>query len=94
MAEEIIDLFIEYTKNTIENNFDLLFIDEAQDMPTIQFEMMDKLIKNSKETYIAGDDDQAIFRWMGADVDRFIDLKGNVQVLDRIVTGKHYLLDQ
>ena len=77
------DMIIEYTKNIIENNFDLLFIDEAQDMPTIQFEMMDKLIKNSKETYIAGDDDQAIFRWMGADVDRFIDLKGNVEVLDK-----------
>ena len=77
------DMIVQYTKDPIINNFDVLFIDEAQDMPTIQYEMIEKLIKNSKETYIAGDDDQAIFRWMGADVDRFIDLKGSVQVLDK-----------
>ena len=69
------DMIVQYTKDPIINNFDVLFIDEAQDMPTIQYEMIEKLIKNSKETYIAGDDDQAIFRWMGADVDRFIDLE-------------------
>ena len=77
------DMIVQYTKDPITNNFDVLFIDEAQDMPTIQYEMIEKLIKNSKETYIAGDDDQAIFRWMGADVDKFIDLKGSVQVLDK-----------
>ena len=77
------DMIVRYTLDPIINNFDVLFIDEAQDMPTIQYEMIDKLIKHSKETFIAGDDDQAIFRWMGADVDRFIDLKGSVQVLDK-----------
>jgi superfamily I DNA/RNA helicase len=76
-------MIVRYTLDPIINNFDVLFIDEAQDMPTIQYEMIDKLIKHSKETFIAGDDDQAIFRWMGADVDRFIDLKGSVQVLDK-----------
>ena len=77
------DMIVRYTLDPIINNFYVLFIDEAQDMPTIQYEMIDKLIKHSKETFIAGDDDQAIFRWMGADVDRFIDLKGSVQVLDK-----------
>ena len=77
------DMIVRYTLDPIINNFDVLFIDEAQDMPTIQYEMIDKLIKHSKETFIAGDDDQAIFRWMGADVDRFIHLKGSVQVLDK-----------
>jgi hypothetical protein len=31
---------------------------------------------------IAGDDDQAIFQWSGADTDHFINLSGKVQVLD------------
>ena len=52
-------------------------------MPRVQYNMVDKLISHSKETYIAGDDDQAIFRWSGADVDKFISLKGNVTVLDK-----------
>ena len=34
--------------------------------------------KKSKKTYIAGDDDQAIFQWAGADIDHFIALKEEV----------------
>ena len=30
----------------------------------------------TKDSFIAGDDDQAIFRWAGADVDSFIALQG------------------
>tara|TARA_R110000765_G_C18944234_1_gene607939 strand:+ start:1107 stop:2597 length:1491 start_codon:yes stop_codon:yes gene_type:complete len=77
------DMIVDYTNDTFLTQFDVLFIDEAQDMPRIQYNMVDKLMKNSKETYIAGDDDQAIFRWSGADVDRFINLEGNVTVLHK-----------
>tara|TARA_R110002110_G_scaffold67270_2_gene183630 strand:+ start:249 stop:1766 length:1518 start_codon:yes stop_codon:yes gene_type:complete len=77
------DMIVDYTTDTFSTQFDVLFIDEAQDMPRIQYNMVDKLISHSKETYIAGDDDQAIFRWSGADVDRFIELKGNVTVLNK-----------
>jgi|TARA_R110002012_G_scaffold280114_2_gene468559 superfamily I DNA/RNA helicase len=77
------DMIIDYTNDTFLTQFDVLFIDEAQDMPRIQYNMVDKLILNSKETYIAGDDDQAIFRWSGADVDKFIGLEGNVTVLNK-----------
>ena len=31
--------------------------------------------------YIAGDDNQAINRWAGADVKRFLNIKGNLKVL-------------
>ena len=40
--------------------------------------MVRKIWKNADKTYIAGDDDQAIFKWAGADVDHFIALKGEV----------------
>ena len=33
------------------------------------------------KTYIAGDDDQAIFRWAGADVDSFIAQTGKIMQL-------------
>ena len=57
--------------------FDLLIIDEAQDLAPLQWKMVKEvLVPNSKKVYYAGDDDQAIFRWAGADVDSFITLKG------------------
>lgn len=52
--------------------FDVVIIDEAQDLSPIQWQMFDILKKKSKKMYLAGDDDQAIYAWAGADVDRFI----------------------
>jgi len=51
--------------------YDVVFIDEAQDLSPIQWKMFDVLKKNSKHTILAGDDDQAIYGWAGADVKRF-----------------------
>ena len=53
--------------------FDVIFIDEAQDLSPIQWKMFDILKEKSKDIYLAGDDDQAIFAWAGADVKRFIE---------------------
>lgn len=54
--------------------FKVLFIDEAQDLSKLQWAVVHKLIANSEEVYIAGDDDQAIFAWAGADPDSLISL--------------------
>lgn len=59
----------------------VLIIDEAQDLSPLQWTMADKLSNGIGITYIAGDDDQAIFRWAGADVDKLIDLSGSRTVL-------------
>ena len=53
-------------------NFTVVFIDEAQDLSPLQWKLYDKLKENSKDVYLAGDDDQAIFAWAGADVNRFV----------------------
>ena len=52
-------------------NFDIAFIDEAQDLSPIQWKMVDIITKNSKYVILAGDDDQAIYGWAGADVKKF-----------------------
>ena len=51
--------------------YDVIFVDEAQDLSPIQWKMYDILKKNSKHVILAGDDDQAIYGWAGADVKRF-----------------------
>lgn len=56
------------------------FVDEAQDLTPLQWEMVNVAFKGADLT-VAGDDDQAIYRWAGADVDRFIDAKGEREVL-------------
>lgn len=62
-----------------------LFVDESQDLSPLQWRIVEKLIDNTEKTYIAGDDDQAIFRWSGADIDYFINLAkvNNTTVLEQ-----------
>ena len=94
------DLLLDYIEKESVNSFKVLFIDEAQDLSLIQWEMVRKLWANAEKTYIAGDDDQAIFKWAGADVDHFIALKEEVtdiKVLDqsyRIPGGPIHELSQ
>lgn len=63
--------------------FDLCFLDEAQDLSPLQWEIAHILDGNSKRMYAAGDDDQAIYRWAGADVDHFINLPGGSETLSK-----------
>ena len=58
-----------------------LIVDEAQDLSPLQWKMVERLRNSIHESYIAGDDDQAIFRWAGADVDHLIKLPGYQEVL-------------
>ena len=69
------DLIEDFLLKDTLNKFEVLFIDEAQDLSLLQWEMVRKIWAKANKTYIAGDDDQAIFKWAGADVDHFIALK-------------------
>lgn len=60
---------------------DICIIDEAQDLSSLQYRMAIIASSQAKEVYIAGDDDQAIFEWAGADVKKFLSLKGEKVIL-------------
>lgn len=64
-------------------DIDVLIVDEAQDLSTAQWDFIMKKFSNVKRMYIGGDDDQAIFQWAGADVSRFINLKGTKETLSQ-----------
>ena len=72
------DMLTRFINEDVAPKFDVLFIDEAQDLSPLQWKMVRALWSRSSKTYIAGDDDQAIFKWAGADVDHFIALKDEV----------------
>ena len=63
--------------------FDVVFVDEAQDLSPLQWKLYDKLKEKSKDIYLAGDDDQAIFAWAGADVKRFVEEPAKERVLEK-----------
>ena len=67
------DMIERFNVSKLCPKYDVVFIDEAQDLSPIQWRMYDILKKNSKHIILAGDDDQAIYGWAGADVKRFQD---------------------
>ena len=67
------DMIEKFNVSKLCPKYDVVFIDEAQDLSPIQWRMYDILKKNSKHIILAGDDDQAIYGWAGADVKRFQD---------------------
>jgi DNA helicase-2/ATP-dependent DNA helicase PcrA len=62
---------------------DVLIVDEAQDLSRLQWEMVIQLAERANRTFIAGDDDQAVYNWAGADVKTFLSLDGEVKVLQQ-----------
>ena len=75
------DMITEFIKSDKSPKFDVVFIDEAQDLSLSQWDMARSIWDKTQDTYIAGDDDQAIFRWAGADVDSFITQTGKITQL-------------
>ena len=68
------DMLDKFLKPKVKSpGFDVIFIDEAQDLSIIQWKVVDKIEKETGcDVWVAGDDDQAIFGWAGADVNSFI----------------------
>ena len=65
------DMIERFNVSELCPKFDVAFIDEAQDLSPMQWKMVDIIKKNSKYVILAGDDDQAIYGWAGADVKKF-----------------------
>jgi len=79
---DMLDKFLK--KGNVENKFDVIFVDEAQDLSLIQWKIIEKIEEtNQCDVWVAGDDDQAIFGWAGADVDSFINWKAKEIPLQR-----------
>jgi superfamily I DNA/RNA helicase len=70
---DFVDMIEMFTAQGTSPKFDLLIIDEAQDLAPLQWRMVKEvLVPNSKRVYYAGDDDQAIYTWMGVNVNDFL----------------------
>jgi superfamily I DNA/RNA helicase len=77
---DMLELFVAQTWSP---SLEVLFVDEAQDLSMLQWRVVLKLARSCRRVVIAGDDDQAIYNWAGAAVDYFVDMPGQVRVLDQ-----------
>lgn len=62
------DMLLAYLKHPSEHGSKVVFIDEAQDLSNLQWAVIEQMLKMGgvEEVHIAGDDDQAIYEWSGA----------------------------
>ena len=87
------DMISKFIEEGIPPKLKVLMIDEAQDLTPLQWDLVLKLAEHSEIIYLAGDDDQAIYEWNGADADFFISFPGKKKILkqSRRIPGRiHY----
>ena len=60
--------------NIILPNYDIIFVDECQDLNPLMWKVLDKMFNGTgdKQIYLAGDDDQSIYGFNCADPDTFL----------------------
>ena len=73
---EFSDMISDFVEKKLCPSLDAVFLDEAQDLNPLQWEMFFYIESCCKRSYVAGDDDQAIYAFQGADPKIFINLEG------------------
>ena len=66
------DMITNFIKSGYGPDIEALFVDEAQDLSTLQWSMVDILRQSPRIQVFTGDDDQAIMGFQGADVGAFM----------------------
>jgi superfamily I DNA/RNA helicase len=72
---DFVDMLQFYAKHGSPIDVDVLFLDEAQDLSLQQWAIFAIMSRTAKRVYIAGDDDQSIYAFIGADPYGFLDFK-------------------
>ena len=75
---EFSDMISQFVKKDKCPPLDVVFLDEAQDLSPLQWDMFFYIESRCKRSYIAGDDDQTIYSFQGADPTIFINLEGTL----------------
>lgn len=60
-----------------------VYIDEGQDLSWAQWKVLQHAFKDAEQITIAGDDDQSIYKWSGADTQTFLSLGGEKTILSQ-----------
>ena len=75
--KDFTDMLVDLSENpSYIPHLKVVFLDEAQDLTPLQWKIAHHINNKADRMFIAGDDDQGIYRWAGADINHFIGLEG------------------
>jgi len=75
------DMLTRYLSDCGSVDVEVAIIDEAQDLTPLQWRVVEHAFRNVKRMYLAGDDDQAIYAWSGADIRHFLSIRHDQQTV-------------
>jgi DNA helicase-2/ATP-dependent DNA helicase PcrA len=75
------DMLERVKQRSLVPNVDYLVIDEFQDITTLQYEVYQEWKPHMKQVLIAGDDDQVVYAWQGADPNLLLDAERDEDVV-------------
>jgi len=67
------DMLERVAQRSLVPNVEYLIIDEFQDITTLQYGVFEEWLPHMEAVLIAGDDDQVVYAWQGADPDLLLD---------------------
>jgi DNA helicase-2/ATP-dependent DNA helicase PcrA len=76
------DMLERVKQRSLLPNVDYLVIDEFQDITSLQYDVYEEWKPHMEEVLIAGDDDQVVYAWQGADPKLLLEETGDDVILD------------
>lgn len=85
------DMLEQYNVDPQEHKCRIIFVDESQDLSPLQWAVIEGIVNQPQveRIFIAGDDDQAIYEWAGADPHGMANFEG-AHAAERVVLGQSY----
>ncbi|MFC6724722.1 UvrD-helicase domain-containing protein [Halobium palmae] len=75
------DMLERVAQRSLQPNVDYLIIDEFQDITSLQYEVYEEWKPHVDKVLIAGDDDQVVYAWQGADPNLLLDAERHEDVV-------------
>jgi DNA helicase-2/ATP-dependent DNA helicase PcrA len=75
------DMLERVKQRSLVPNVDYLVIDEFQDITTLQYDVYEEWKPHMEQVLIAGDDDQVVYAWQGADPNLLLDAERDEDVI-------------
>ncbi len=79
-----------YVRKYLKNKFIAIYIDEAQDNNSIQYKIVDELLKIGIQIVMVGDSNQMIYGFRGANAHQFIKLKDDNRFPNRYSLNQNF----
>ena len=90
LTYELLDS-VEHVRKIVQSRYRYILVDEFQDTNTVQAKLLYRLVDpETKNLMVVGDDDQAIYRFRGAELQNIIDFQNQFPDVQIIVLVENY----